>query len=174
MPVAKVWTKPWGSSLIIENYYNFLNWFPMIKMTQNSISSQITDQTLKYPLTSSVRRWSRAWQCSPAENCVVLPQGFKFFALLEFVFAIKNKNAPPLSAWWYASGYCYIFRREGFSVQSLRRDADGYDPSRGSELRKGSKKALILKKIWRTRVHDARNFEAMAFWRWLWPAATKP
>jgi hypothetical protein len=27
---------------------------------------------------------------------------------------------------------------------------------------------------WRTRVHDVRNFEAMAFWRWLWPADTKP
>ncbi len=50
----------------------------------------------KYPLTSSVRSWFRAWQCSPAENCVVLPQGFKFFALFDFVYSINVKiNLPP-------------------------------------------------------------------------------
>jgi hypothetical protein len=51
----------------------------------------------KYPLTSSVRRWFRAWQCSPAENCVVLPQGFLIFALFDFVSGLNFKNKPALS-----------------------------------------------------------------------------
>jgi hypothetical protein len=37
-------------------------------------------QGAKYPLTSYVRCWFQAWQCSPAKNCVVLPQGFKTVA----------------------------------------------------------------------------------------------
>jgi hypothetical protein len=45
-----------------------------------------------------VRRWFQAWQCSPAENCVVLPQGFKIFALFDFVSGVNLKNKHSYSA----------------------------------------------------------------------------
>jgi hypothetical protein len=45
-----------------------------------------------HPATSSVRSWFRAWQYSPAENCVVVPQGFLIFALFDFVSGLSFKN----------------------------------------------------------------------------------
>jgi hypothetical protein len=50
-----------------------------------------------YPLTSSVRRWFRAWRCSPAENCVVLPQGFKKISLFDFVPRVNLKITSNFS-----------------------------------------------------------------------------
>jgi hypothetical protein len=53
-------------------------------------------EALNTRFRSSVRRWFRAGQCSPAENCVVLPQGFKRLVnedqqnVLQFFEELKN------------------------------------------------------------------------------------
>ncbi len=48
------------------------------------------------PLRNFVGRWLWAWQCSPAENYVVLLQGLIFFLPFDSVSTINLKNPRSL------------------------------------------------------------------------------